>query len=186
MRVIAGVLGGQRIETPPGTAVRPTTDRVREAIFNSLGSLGVIEGAVVVDLFAGSGALGIEALSRGAESCTFIEQDRAAARVIDDNIARLGLGDRSTVRVGEAVRLAVGLEADLVFADPPYDFDRWGELLSGMEASYVVIESDRSIDPEVLFGDSATQVARWRQIRAKRYGRTWVTFLEYIDPVPEP
>ena len=184
MRVIAGVLGGQRIETPPGTAIRPTTDRVREAIFNSLGSLGVIEGAVVVDLFAGSGALGIEALSRGAESCTFIEQDRAAARVIADNIARLGLDDRSTVRVGEAVRSAVGVEADLVFADPPYDFHRWGELLAGIEASYVVIESDRSIDPEVLFADSEAQRSRWRQIRAKRYGRTWVTFLESVDPGP--
>jgi 16S rRNA (guanine966-N2)-methyltransferase len=185
MRVIAGVLGGQRIDTPHGTAVRPTTDRVREAIFNSLGSLGVVDGAVVLDLFAGSGALGIEALSRGAESCTFIEQDRAVARVISDNIDRLGLGDRSTVRVGDSARLTAGLEADLVFADPPYGYDKWIELLSGLEASYVVLEADRAIDPRQIFAEEPSMAAHWRQIRAKRYGRTWVTFLERSDTMAD-
>jgi len=181
MRVIAGVLGGQRIDTPHGTAVRPTTDRVREAIFNSLGSLGVVDGAVVLDLFAGSGALGIESLSRGAESCTFIEQDRAVAQVISDNVDRLGLGDRSEVRIGDAVRLASGLEADLVFADPPYGYDKWSELLSGLEASYVVVEADQAVDPEQVFAGEPPMALLWRQIRVKRYGRTWVTFLERID-----
>ncbi len=80
MRVIAGEFGGRRLVTPEGTATRPTTDRVREAVFNSLGSAGLLEGALVVDLFAGSGAVGIEALSRGAERCVFVERDRAALR----------------------------------------------------------------------------------------------------------
>jgi len=187
MRVIAGVLGGRRIETPPGTAVRPTTDRVREAVFNALNSLGVLEGALVVDLFAGSGALGIEALSRGADSCVFVERDRAVARVITANIDRLGLGDRARVEIGDAIRLARGLEADLVFADPPYGFDDWATLLAGVDASYLVVEAERPLDPardtvavERSTGDADASLVRqrWNQIRAKRYGRTWVTFLE--------
>ena len=79
---MAGELGGRRLVSPDGTSTRPTTDRVREAIFNSLGSAGLIDGALVADLFAGSGALGIEALSRGAEHCMFVERDRAALRAL--------------------------------------------------------------------------------------------------------
>ena len=78
MRVVAGELGGRRLIAPAGTSTRPTTDRVREAIFNSLGSAGLLDGALVADLFAGSGAIGIEALSRGAERCVFVERDRTA------------------------------------------------------------------------------------------------------------
>ena len=82
MRVISGEFGGRKLVAPDGLSTRPTTDKVRQAVFNSLGSMGVIEGATVADLYAGSGALGIEALSRGAESCVFVERDRgAAARV---------------------------------------------------------------------------------------------------------
>ncbi|MEC8503652.1 MAG: RsmD family RNA methyltransferase, partial [Actinomycetota bacterium] len=77
VRVVSGHLGGRKIEAPAGNHTRPTTDRVREAVFNSLGSMGVIEGALVADLYAGSGAMGIEAMSRGAAHCTFIENDRA-------------------------------------------------------------------------------------------------------------
>src|SRR6187401_3741608 len=100
MRVVAGEFGGRRLVGPDGTATRPTTDRVREAIFNSLGSAGLLEGALVADLFAGSGALGIEALSRGAEHCVFVERDRVAVRAIDENIGTLGLRARARVVVG--------------------------------------------------------------------------------------
>ena len=83
---------------PPGKgAIRPTTDKVREAVFNALASLDAVVGARVVDLYAGSGALGIEALSRGAAHCAFVERDRAAVAAIDENIETLGLRDRSTV-----------------------------------------------------------------------------------------
>ena len=91
-RVVAGELGGRRLVSPDGTSTRPTTDRVREAIFNSLGSAGLIEGALVADLYAGSGALGIEALSRGAEHCMFVERDRTALRALEANLDALDLG----------------------------------------------------------------------------------------------
>lgn len=168
MRVIAGELGGRRLVSPEGTSTRPTTDRVREAIFNSLGSVGVLEGALVVDLFAGSGAVGIEALSRGAERCTFVERDRPALRALDENLATFDLGDRTKVLASDAVAVAGSLDADIVFADPPYDFDRWEELLGRVTADLVVAES----------GAQIAAPTGWRSIRSKRYGRTWVTFLE--------
>ena len=93
---------GRRIESPPGDATRPTTDKVREAVFNALGSLDVIEGASVLDLFAGTGAMGIEALSRGAARCSFVENDRAAVAVLRRNIDALGLGGRADVVVSDA------------------------------------------------------------------------------------
>jgi len=174
MRVVAGTARGRRIVAPEGDAVRPTTDRVREATFNALGSLGVIEGAEVVDLFAGSGALGIEALSRGARHCTFVEVTHDALGVIRANLSVTGLEDRATVRradafavLGEAPR--PGRERpDLVLADPPYDFDRWDELLDGVHSSLVVIESDRDIEPP----------APWSVLRQRSYGTTVVTIIE--------
>ncbi|PIE32786.1 MAG: 16S rRNA (guanine(966)-N(2))-methyltransferase RsmD [Ilumatobacter coccineus] len=167
MRVVAGHLRGRRIDAPPGSDTRPTTDRVREAIFNALGSLGILEDAVVADLFAGSGALGIEALSRGADRCTFVERDRSALKVLGGNLAALGLDDRSRVVAGDAL-LAAGTDADIVIADPPYTFDEWDRLLSAVTAPFLVAEADHVIEP----------VEGWTVTRSKRYGRTWVTFLE--------
>ena len=89
MRVVAGRLGGRRLVAPEGRDTRPTTDRVREAVFNALGSAGLIDGALVADLYAGSGALGIEAISRGAAHCIFVETDRAAVAALETNIAHL-------------------------------------------------------------------------------------------------
>src|SRR5690348_13221449 len=98
MRVVAGTAGGRRLRAPKGTTIRPTSDRVRESIFNSLQSMDAIEGAAVADLFAGTGALGIEALSRGAASAIFVDEDRAAAALIRDNLAATGLaGPAATV-----------------------------------------------------------------------------------------
>ena len=169
MRVVAGEFGGRRLVSPEGTATRPTTDRVREAIFNSLGSWGVLDGALVVDLFAGSGAVGIEALSRGAERCTFVERDRDALRALEQNIEALDIGGRCRVLRSDSTTVAKGLDADIVFADPPYDFDQWDQLLANLRAGLIVVESGRPIDiPDPLV------VAR-----QKRYGRTWVTFLEF-------
>ena len=170
MRVVAGELGGRRLVAPDGTSTRPTTDRVREAIFNSLGSAGLLDGALVADLFAGSGAIGIEALSRGAERCVFVERDRTALRALDDNIDNLDLGDRSKVLASDAMSVAAGLDVDIVFADPPYDFDAWDELLGRVTADLVVAESGRAVDPP----------NGWQVIRDKKYGRTRVTFLERV------
>lgn len=174
MRVVAGGLRGRRFEAPPGLDTRPTTDKVREAVFNALGSLDLVRDAVVVDLFAGSGALGIEALSRGAAECVFVERDRAALRVLRANLGDLGLDDRSRVVQGDAAGPAGRIDADLVLADPPYGFDGWEALLSGLGAPFLVAEAGASL--EELDG-----VNGWRVVRSKRYGRTWVTFFERAD-----
>ena len=168
MRVVAGELGGRRLVAPNGTVTRPTTDRVREAIFNSLGSAGVLDGALVADLFAGSGTMRFEVLSRGAERCVFVERDRAARSALEENLDALGLNDRSKVVSSDALSVAGSLDADIVFADPPYDFDSWDELLGRVSAELVVAESGRSVGaPE-----------GWEVTREKKYGRTRVTFLE--------
>ncbi len=173
MRVVAGALGGRRLIAPDGTSTRPTTDRVREAIFNSLGSSGVLDGAVVADLFAGSGAVGIEALSRGAARCVFVERDRAALRALNDNLDALDLGGSSKVLASDALSVVGTIDADIVFADPPYDFDDWESLLSRVTADLVVAES----------GSVVVAPPGWSVTREKRYGRTRVTFLERtVDP----
>ncbi len=123
---VAGEFRGRRLVAPAGTSTRPTTDRVREATFNALGSRDLVVGAQVADLFAGSGAIGIEALSRGAEHCTFVERDRDALRALRTNLDTLGIADRSRVVTGDVLAVAAAVDADLVFADPPYDFDGVG------------------------------------------------------------
>ena len=128
MRVIAGRLGGRKLVAPPGDATRPTADRVREALFSVLADL---EGARVLDLFAGTGALGVEALSRGAMHATFVEQARPALRALRQNLHTLGIEDATTVLpipVERALKSAPWeLESfDLVFIDPPYALMRNG------------------------------------------------------------
>lgn len=123
MRVTGGALSGRRIRVPPGAAVRPTSDRVREALFARLGDL---DGVRVLDLFAGSGALGIEALSRGAAEAVFVERSVAVAAVLRSNLDALGLGTTGRLVRAEAAggvrRLAQeGGRFDLVLADPPYE-----------------------------------------------------------------
>lgn len=119
MRVVAGTYGGRRLRAPRGTRTRPTADRVREALFSMLGDVG---GARVLDLYAGSGALGIEALSRGAASAVFVDRDPAAVAAIRRNLDELGVAE-AEVRRRDALAFLAGREAsfDLVFCDPPYD-----------------------------------------------------------------
>src|SRR5947209_17627021 len=157
-RVVAGIARGRRLDAPPGAATRPTADRVREATFNALGSLGAVEGATVLDLFAGSGALGIEALSRGAVAATFVDDDARALAVVRRNLEACGLADRATVVRSDAVRFAAG-RVDLVLLDPPYAFDddAWARLLGGLDAAVAVIESDREV----------AVPAPWRVLRSK-------------------
>ena len=120
MRIIAGAWRGRPLVAPTGQATRPTSDRAREALFSMLQSrLGSFEGLHVADLFAGTGALGLEALSRGADRCTFVETDRAPLEALKRNIATLGAGDRADVRSQDARRVAGG-PFHLVLIDPPY------------------------------------------------------------------
>jgi len=119
MRIIAGRWRGRPLVAPPGDSTRPTADRVREALFSMLASrLGSFEGLQVADLFAGSGALGLEALSRGAAHCIFVENDRRAADAIRANIAALGASAEVLARSAE--HSALPAPADLAFLDPPY------------------------------------------------------------------
>jgi 16S rRNA (guanine966-N2)-methyltransferase len=122
VRVIAGDWRGRKLAAPKGDATRPTSDRTRETLFNMLASrLGSFEGLTVVDLFAGSGALGIEALSRGAASCLFVEQDAAAVDTIRANIAALDARSRSEVNRGSVMDLGPArMPYDLILLDPPY------------------------------------------------------------------
>ena len=161
MRVIAGSAGGIRLDVPK-TGIRPTMDRVKAAIFSSLGE--EIIGANVLDLFAGTGALGIEALSRGADHATFVESGRHALFALRDNLDATGFADRATVLPVDATKAELPA-VDLAFADPPYAFTAWHDLLTRVDADVVVIESDREIDP----------ADPWRVLRQKRYGTTVVT-----------
>jgi 16S rRNA (guanine966-N2)-methyltransferase len=136
-------------------------------MFNALGSLDVLADATVADLFAGSGALGIEALSRGARHCTFVDRDRAAIAALRANLAHVGFESSASVRATDVDRALTQIGAvDVVFIDPPYAFDAWTELLARLETRWVIIESNRSID----LGE------RWEVVRERAYGGTVVTF----------
>lgn len=175
MRVIAGSRKGRRIEAPKGVVTRPTSDRVREAVFSILRS---VEGARVLDLFAGSGAMGLEALSRGAASCLFVERDRSACRVIERNLARLGLAG-GRVRCADAARalrgeVEAGRRYDLVFVDAPYqDWSRHEPALRELlppvlaEGGRAVVETAAAVEPALPL-DLAT---------ARRYGSARITVL---------
>ena len=190
MRIVAGSARGRRLTVPEGNTTRPTTDRVREATFNALFSLDAIEDATFCDLFAGSGALGLEALSRGAAHCTFVERDRAALRALHDNVETLQFGDQSTIVTADSIRwVANAGHFDVVLADPPYDFDGWAELLASIDAGLLVVESDRpladllaaaAIEPGV--GEAHDALAGWTTIRERTYGSTVVALLQPRSP----
>lgn len=156
-RIISGRFGGRRLSTPTGAATRPTTDRVRESLFSRLDHLGVLEDAVVIDLFAGSGALGLEALSRGAARAVLVEKASDAARVTRRNVTELGASAQVVVADAAAYlrRETDGPEYDLAFLDPPYDLGEQGlaEVLSHLaprlhpDAVVVVERSSRSPEP---------------------------------------
>jgi 16S rRNA (guanine966-N2)-methyltransferase len=127
VRIIAGTARGRRLETPAGTTTRPMTDRVRESVFSALDARGALAGARVLDLFAGSGVLAIEALSRGAASAVLVDRDRVAADVCRRNVEHAGFGHRTrVVRTDVSAHLGAGPPLErfgLVFLDPPYAMD---------------------------------------------------------------
>lgn len=176
MRVIAGTARGVRLANVP-EGVRPTADRVRESVFNSLGQF--FDGGAVLDLYAGTGALGIEALSRGCERAMFVEKDRRTAEVIRKNLDAVRFSGVSEVVVGksavEARRVSgCGMGFDLIFCDPPYRIARheMGELLPTLneiltDDGTLVLEAEESLEDLALtFGFTA---------KSRRYGQTFVT-----------
>lgn len=179
MRIIGGVAGGRRLQVP-GRGTRPTSDRTREALFNSLGTMLDLTGARVLDLYAGSGAVGLEALSRGADAAVFVESDPIAAKVIAANIAALAMPGATISRSPVARFLAAAAPApfDLVFADPPYLLDSdelRGALHSLAEpgwlaagAQLVIERSARSAEPDWPAG--------FAEGGRKRYGDTMLWY----------
>ncbi len=180
MRVIAGSAGGVRLAVP-AHGVRPTMDRVKAAIFSSLGD--AIIGAQVLDLFAGTGSLGIEALSRGAASVVFVENDRESLRLIEKNLAKTKLQGRIRNQdVFDFLRLISDADKfQIVFADPPYDKakhgDDFGEKLLCNENLLQLLEPDGVFVFEKRPGDPMFGKQLWRVIRQKEYGATEVLFL---------
>ena len=174
MRVVAGVYGGRRLVAPPGDETRPTSDRVREALFSVLGAS--VEGARVLDLFAGSGALGVEALSRGAAEVVFVDRSQAAIKAVRANLAALGIDAavrRAEARAALRVASGRGEAYDLVFLDPPYRraAELGRELSEALPAvlaprARVVSESDRRhplelalpVTDERRYGDTVIRI----------------------------
>jgi 16S rRNA (guanine966-N2)-methyltransferase len=182
MRVIAGHLGGRSLVAPRGLATRPTTDRVREALFSILGD---VRGARVLDLYAGTGALGIEALSRGAASCVMVESARPALAALRRNIGDLGLAGATRVLAEPAARAAARLLSepserfDLVFADPPYEdagaaLDVLETLAPALNPSArVVLEHAARSPPQ-----AKRHPSRLRHLRTRLYGDTALAFFD--------
>ena len=169
MRVIGGRSRGRRLAAKLPKSIRPTSDRVRESIFDILGSQGGVEGLRVVDLFCGSGALGVEALSRGAASATFVDRDPDALAAVRRNLDAVGLIDEAVTLVRASLpEWLQGADApafDLALCDPPYDFAEWPALLDALRADVVVAESAQ---PVAFAGE-------WLVAKERRYGGTLVT-----------
>jgi 16S rRNA (guanine966-N2)-methyltransferase len=173
MRIIAGTHKGRRIAAPRGAHTRPTGDRVREALF---GIVGPVDGAAVLDLYAGSGALGLEALSRGARRCVFVERDGAACRVIRSNLESLGMTGAIVLQRDALAVLgeerAADRRYDLVLLDPPYD--RWASLEPRLSEALpavvsrdglVVLETDARLEPTLPLD----------RVTTRRYGSARLT-----------
>ena len=180
MRVIAGSAGGVRLAVPK-RGVRPTMDRVKAAIFSSLGE--AIIGARVLDLFAGTGALGIEALSRGAASAIFVEDDRQSAEAIEKNLAKTNLQGRVRDQdVFDFLRQRWNAEKfQIIFADPPYEKGQYeencSEKLLNNESLPQLLEPTGIFVLEKRPSETVSELKLWRVIRQKSYGATEVLFL---------
>ncbi|MBI5501174.1 MAG: 16S rRNA (guanine(966)-N(2))-methyltransferase RsmD [Deltaproteobacteria bacterium] len=178
MRITGGTARGRRLVAPRGRDVRPTSDKVREAIFDRFGPAGV--SGTVLDLFAGTGALGLEALSRGASTAVLVDRDPAALAACRANVAALGESARARIVRADAFAFLAGpgrdLAADLALLDPPYAFERWDELLQRLcicqavrAGGMVVIERAARRGPVTAAG--------YRALRSARYGDTAVDVL---------
>ena len=180
MRIVAGEFGGRRLTPPKGRKIRPTADRVREALFSMIASR--VPGAAVLDLFAGTGALGLEALSRGASQAVFVDQDAAAVRLIRANVMLCGVEDRARVILSPmeaaVTRLAAGgSRFDLVFLDPPYGLTHVERALEHLAG---VIQKDALVVAEHHAKDTLPDRWKgWLKTRERRYGDTMISLFEW-------
>jgi len=180
MRVIGGEFRSRALKSVPGLDVRPTPDRLREALFNVLAPR--IAGVVFADLYAGTGAVGIEALSRGATRAIFVEQNRAAVGVLRDNLKSLGLEGRAELRQGRATSLIGRITADIVFLDPPYDLHseyetaltKLGDIPPALAAPLIIAQHDVRLKLDPAYG-------ALRQTRVLRQGDNCLSFYAAIN-----
>jgi 16S rRNA (guanine966-N2)-methyltransferase len=173
MRVIAGEFRSRRLKSLPGLDTRPTPDRLRETLFNVLATR--ITDCVFIDIYAGTGAVGIEALSRGARRSIFIEKNRAAAEVIRENLAALGLENRAEVYTSKAATVLERVRADIAFLDPPYEmikeYDASMAALDGSETPLVIVQHSSHFAPQEEYG-------RLRRYRVIKQGDNSLSFYE--------
>jgi 16S rRNA (guanine966-N2)-methyltransferase len=187
LRVIAGEVRGRRLAAPPGDEIRPTKGIVREAMFSALDSRGAIADAAVLDLYAGTGALGFEALSRGAERLVLVERDRRALEAIDTNVEHTGFADRArVVRADVAAFLDVPpppeAPFDLVFADPPYDVsEETIEALIGRLGEPGWLSPGATVSIERSIASPLTLPKSFRTGWERTFGDTLVIFVEAFD-----
>jgi 16S rRNA (guanine966-N2)-methyltransferase len=170
VRIIAGTAGGRTIKAPDTTETRPATDRVREAVFSMIGSGAV--GARVLDLYAGSGSFGLEALSRGAATATFVENGRVALKALKHNIGTLGIGGRAVAASVPSYLARDPGTFSLVFIDPPWDLDR-----ERLEQEFLLLDRFLTADATVVtsrrYSDPLPrQPKNWRVATDRRYGDT--------------
>ncbi|MEO7384846.1 MAG: 16S rRNA (guanine(966)-N(2))-methyltransferase RsmD [Novosphingobium sp.] len=186
LRIIAGTWRGRKLAVPAGDATRPTADRTRETLFSMLVSrLGTFEGLKVADLFAGSGALGLEALSRGAASCLFVDSDQAAIKALRTNVASLDAQAQCDVRASSVMSLGIAKGAlDLVFLDPPYGsgagevaIDKLARLGWINEATWVCLETMANEEP---------QVRGFEAVADRKVGKARITLLRQAAPTTPP
>lgn len=194
MRIISGTLGGRKVEAPEGKETRPTTDRVREALFSTLQSLKSLSHAHVVDLYAGSGALAYEAISRGAMHAVLVEKSPRAMKVIKENAKQLGIEkqvsfiqqdtEKSFSDILRMLSVSGASTADIVFADPPYGENPGQRLIVALKkcelvksGSILVLESDSDFD----LGDAQKlEDALFEVVKTKKYGDTSLHFIRYL------
>lgn len=173
MRVIAGEFRSRKLKTLPGLDTRPTPDRMRESLFNILANR--IEGTVFLDAYAGTGSVGIEALSRGASRVLFVERSRAAVEVIRDNISSLGASARTEVFTGKALTVLERLDGDIAFVDPPYESQREYaaalELLADKGWNLVIVQHDAHVELPDEHG-------RLRRVRIVKQGSNAISIFE--------
>jgi len=174
VRVISGYARGRRIIAPKGSKIRPTSDRVKEAIFNTISPLVVQSD--FLDLFAGTGNIGIEALSRGANSCTFVDKSPQAIKYIKNNLTNIGFEDRSTIIFGDSRKIITKLTQtyDIIFLDPPYGYDLVIPIMKKLklllkEEGIIVVETENKIE-------LPSHCDTFRLLKASRYGDTQVGY----------
>jgi 16S rRNA (guanine966-N2)-methyltransferase len=192
MRIVAGALKGRRLVTPRGAATRPTADQVRIALLDALGPW--VGGAHLLDLFAGAGGVGLEALSRGAAQATFVERDARAAAAVHRNIAALGLEARARVLREDARRAVVRLTREgrrfhLVFLDPPYESDLAAGVLAALGGGQLLTSPGIVVAQHRTKRPLAPDAGVLRAYRTRRFGETTLTFFraqDYDAPLTPP